>query len=95
MAVETVVGPLRTTDLMEVVGWDEGRSIDVEHRGLITGKGRLSLAADRDSTLITWSETLTFPWWIGGGLTAWLARPVLKWIWRANLARFDELVSSP
>jgi uncharacterized protein YndB with AHSA1/START domain len=95
MEVETVVGPFRTTDIMEVVGWDEGRSIDVVHQGLVTGTGRLSISDVDGTTTLTWAETLTFPLWLGGGLTAWFARPVLRSIWKGNLRRFDQLVSSP
>ncbi|MDP9143967.1 MAG: SRPBCC family protein, partial [Actinomycetota bacterium] len=31
--VPTRVGPLRTTDLMTVVEWDEGKAIAVDHQG--------------------------------------------------------------
>lgn len=92
MEVETRVGPLRTVDVIEVVGWVEGRSIEVEHRGLITGIGRLSVSAP--PTTVTWGETLRFPWWLGGPVTAWLARPVLASIWRGNLMRLERAVNS-
>lgn len=95
MEVETVVGPLRTTDIMEVVGWDEGRSIEVVHEGLVTGRGTLSAEPNGESTMVRWVEVLTFPWWLGGAVTAWLARPVLAAIWRGNLKRLEESVSSP
>jgi hypothetical protein len=32
MQVRTVVGPFRTTDVMEVTEWDERRTIGVRHR---------------------------------------------------------------
>jgi uncharacterized protein YndB with AHSA1/START domain len=86
MRVATRVGPLRTTDLMEVTEWDEPRAIGVVHRGLVSGEGRFELAAVAGGTRFTWRERLSFPWWLGGPLTAWLARPVLAWVWRRNLA---------
>ena len=92
MEVLTVVGPFRTTDIMEVVGWVEGRSIDVIHRGLVTGEGTLSLRPDRAGTIVNWDETLHFPWWLGGPITAWLARPVLAAVWRGNLRRLAEIL---
>ena len=95
MDVETRVGPFRTTDRMEVTGWVEGRSIEVVHTGLVTGRGTLSLTTKEDGTLITWDEELQFPWWLGGAITAWLARPVLRRIWRRNLANFEATLSSP
>jgi hypothetical protein len=94
MEVETVVGPLRTIDLMEVVGWDEGRSIEVEHRGMVKGRGVLSVSGSGGHTRVSWVEELAFPWWLGGEVTAWLARPVLAAMWRGNLRRLEESLSS-
>jgi hypothetical protein len=94
MEVVTVVGPFRTVDVMEVVGWEEGRSIEVAHRGLITGRGILTAEPALEGTLVSWLEELTFPWWLGGPITAWLARPVLAAIWRGNLARLEEGITS-
>jgi uncharacterized protein YndB with AHSA1/START domain len=95
MRVKTVVGPFRTIDIMEVVGWDEGRSIEVEHRGLVTGRGTLEAQSVGTATVVAWDETLRFPWWLGGPVTAWLARPVLAAVWRGNLRRLAESLSSP
>jgi hypothetical protein len=96
MMVETVVGPLRTLDEMEVMGWEEGHSIEVAHTGLITGRGIFTLeAGGPGETLVTWDEELRFPWWLGGGVTGMLARPVLGRIWRGNLRRLEESLSVP
>ena len=95
MRVKTVVGPFRTMDEMEVVGWEEGSSIEVEHRGLVTGRGTLAVSGDESSSRVTWDEVLTFPWWLGGPVTAWFARPVLRQIWKGNLARLDEGLTGP
>lgn len=92
MRVQTVVGPFSLVDEMTVVGWDEGNSIDVEHTGLVKGVGRLSVNV---GGLITWDETLRFPWWLGGPITAWFAKPILRRIWKGNLRRLDEIVSAP
>ena len=94
MAVETRVGPLRTTDVMEVTAWEPGERIAVAHRGLFTGRGEFRLADEGEGTRFTWSERITFPWFFGGRLGAWLARPVLTWVWRRNLARLRERFSS-
>lgn len=85
MEVRTVVGPFRTTDVMEVTEWEEGRSIGVRHTGLVTGEGRFELSPVAGATRFTWTEELTFPLWLGGPITAFFAQPVLGWIWRRNL----------
>lgn len=85
MRVETRVGPFRTTDLMEVTEWREGEAIGVVHRGLITGSGRFQLTSLPGGTRLVWSERLSFPWWLGGVITAHAARPILRTIWRRNL----------
>ncbi len=95
MKVETRVGPFRTTDVLEVIGWEVGHHIVVEHRGVVTGTGRLATLGDEGSTLVTWTETLHFPWWLGGFISALAARPFLRSIWKGNLRRLDGLLSSP
>lgn len=94
MIVETKIGPFRTNDKLEVVDWKEGHHIVVEHRGVVTGSGRLAALADDGATLVTWTEELRFPWWLGGRLTAWLARPFLTSIWKTNLKRLASRLSS-
>jgi hypothetical protein len=93
MEVATAIGPFRTTDIMEVVSWEEGRSIGVIHEGIVTGRGTLSIHSGDDSTTVSWDETLTFPWWLGGPVTAWLARPVLAAVWKGNLRRLEISLS--
>lgn len=85
MRVETVVGPLRTTDRMEVTDWVEGESIGVEHTGLVTGRGHFRLSPVAGGTRFMWTEELSFPPYLGGPVTAFLAKPVLGFIWRRNL----------
>jgi hypothetical protein len=90
----TRVGPRRTGDRMAVTRWVEGREIGVRHEGLVTGDGRFTLERasrgrrDRgEQTVVAWSERLRFPWYVGGPVTALLAKPVLRRIWRGNLRR--------
>ncbi len=88
--VRTVVGPFATTDVMSVTEWEPPRRLGVEHRGAFTGVGRFTLAPDASGTALTWEETLRFPWWAGGPLGSWVAAPVLRRIWTANLRRLGE-----
>ena len=90
MEVETRFGPLRTTDVMEVTEWVPGERIAVIHHGLFTGKGAFTLTDEDDGTRFTWSEHIRFPWFFGGPLGAWLARPVFTWVWRRNLRRLRD-----
>lgn len=94
MDVKTKVGPFQTTDVIEVTGWEEGSHIDVIHRGLVTGTGRLSVRPANTGSRIIWTEQLTFPWWVGGRITAMAARPILERIWAGNLSRFAEQVAN-
>jgi hypothetical protein len=71
---------------MEVTEWDHRRRIGVRHTGVVTGQGVFELEeVDPANTRFTWRERLTFPWYLGGPLTAWLAWPVLRAVWKRNL----------
>lgn len=92
MTVDTKLGPLRLTDRLEVIGWDEFRSIAVDHRGIVRGTGRFELAPMANGIRFTWREHLRFPWWLGGAPTALLARLILTRVWSGNLRRFKTMV---
>ncbi len=94
MRVPTRIGIFRTTDILEVVDWVDGQSIAVSHQGVVSGSGRFTLSGDDVETTLTWTEDIVFPWWVGGVVTAWLARPVLKLIWSGNLNRFALQLST-
>jgi uncharacterized protein YndB with AHSA1/START domain len=93
MRVPTRVGPFRTTDLMIVTQWVEGKMMEVDHEGAVSGSGRFEIEPLGTGTRLTWSEELRFPWWLGGGLGAWVAGPILKQIWRGNLGRLAARVT--
>ena len=83
---DTRVGPFRLTDVMEVTEWKPRRVIGIRHVGLVTGSGRFTLRRGRRGrTRFTWSEQLTFPWWMGGPLGAEVGGTVLRLIWKRNL----------
>jgi carbon monoxide dehydrogenase subunit G len=92
---ETRIGPLRTTDVMEVTEWRDGQSLGVRHRGIVSGVGRFVLrGGGRGGTRITWDERLRFPWWLGGPVAGLVAAPVLRLVWRGNLRRLASLVEN-
>jgi len=91
----TKVGPIRLTDRMTVIEWERGKLVGIEHRGVVTGRGRFTLRRRRRGrTLFTWNERLRFPWWMGGPVGALAAKPVLRWIWRRNLLRLKTIVEA-
>lgn len=90
---DTKVGPLRLTDRMEVTEWRHNEAMAIRHTGVVSGHGRFRLLAnDGDggtaNTRIEWTETLRFPWWMGGPLGAVVAHPLLRAVWKRNLRRF-------
>jgi Polyketide cyclase / dehydrase and lipid transport len=92
---DTKVGPIRLTDRMEITDWRPREAMGVRHDGLVTGVGVFTLdPIDLGRrTRFTWSEGLTFPWWMGGPLAGWLGGTVvLGMIWRRNLANLAKLV---
>ena len=91
---DTRVGPLKLTDRMEITEWRERKAMTIRHTGLVRGIGRFTLKARPGGTLFTWEERLRFPWWLGGPLTGVVASPVLRQIWKGNLAQLKERVES-
>jgi carbon monoxide dehydrogenase subunit G len=92
---DTKVGPLRLTDLMEVTEWSPGKALGVRHVGVVTGTGRFTMQPARGHrTRLAWVEELHFPLWLGGPVGARAAAPVLRRIWRRNLAALGERVAT-
>jgi Polyketide cyclase / dehydrase and lipid transport len=84
---DTKIGPLRLRDRMTVTEWVPGHSLGIRHRGVVAGEGRFMLKRrTRGGTKFVWEERLDFPWWLGGPLGVVMARPILKRVWRRNLA---------
>ncbi|MBI5156953.1 MAG: SRPBCC family protein [Acidimicrobiia bacterium] len=92
--VATRVGPFRTSDEMEFTAWEPPRLMAVSHQGLFTGEGRFVCEPTATGTRFRWEETIRFPWYLGGSIGAWIARPVLAAIWRRNLHRLAERLSA-
>lgn len=85
----TRIGPFSTLDILRVVEWEPGAAMAIEHRGVVTGTGRFTLRpAARGMTELAWREELRFPWWMGGPAGERAAAPILRRVWRANLAHF-------
>jgi len=90
---DTKVGPFRLTDRMAITEWKPRRSMGVSHTGVVSGTGRFTLRRRRAGrTRFGWDERLSFPWWLGGPVGAAVVAPILKRIWRRNLANLKALV---
>ena len=53
-----------------------------------------SVAGRGSRTRFTWTERLRFPWWMGGPVGALAAKPILRAVWRRNLATLKQLVEA-
>lgn len=86
--VPTRVGPLTTVDYMTFTAWEPPNRMAIAHEGKFTGIGELALRATMDGTVLTWREEIHFPAIFGGPAGEWVAAPILRRIWKANLDRF-------
>lgn len=94
---DTKVGPIKLVDQMTITSWVPEREMGVTHTGVVTGTGKFTLEQlDATRTRFTWTESLVFPWWLGGPLGALVGgQLVMKAIWRRNLKALKKLVESP
>jgi carbon monoxide dehydrogenase subunit G len=88
----TTVGPFRLNDRMVVTEWEPCRVMGIEHRGIVTGRGRFTIEPTGEHTRFTWTEVLRFPAWMGGPVGEMAARPVLEAVWARNLRNLRDLV---
>ena len=95
MLVETRVGPLKSGDRMRITEWRVGEVIGITHLGEVKGEGLMQLTDyGAGWTLLRWTERLRLPARFGGALGELAAAPILRMIFRADLARFAKLVES-
>ncbi|MBI30123.1 MAG: hypothetical protein CL519_02200 [Actinobacteria bacterium] len=92
---DTKVGPLKTTDKMQITEWTPNQTLTIRHKGLVEGTGSFILEKNSDGkTLFIWEEKLDFPLLFGGRVTEFFAKPVLIKIWKKNLFRLKHLVET-
>lgn len=93
---DTRIGPLTTTDVLRFVEWEPPRVMGIEHVGMVRGEGRFTLEPldGGRRTRFVWDEDLSFPARLGGPLGARLGAPVIRRIWRRNLARLKAKVEA-
>ncbi len=92
---DTRIGPFTTTDVMEVTAWEPERRLGVIHTGVVEGVGEFTLCEVAEGrTELCWSEELRFPWFMGGSIGGFFARPIMRWIWKRNLAGLKAQIES-
>lgn len=93
---DTKVGPIKLVDVMTITAWEPNAVMGVTHTGVVTGTGEFTLTALTESTTrFTWTESLVFPWWLGGPIGAIVGgQIVMKAIWRRNLRELKKLVEA-
>ena len=89
----TRLGPIRLIDRMEVTDWRDLEVMGIRHQGVVSGVGEFRLTPCRGPggeahSRFEWTETLRFPWWMGGAIGAVAAGRVLGAVWSRNLRRF-------
>lgn len=95
---DTKVGPITLTDVMTVTEWQPERTMGVRHTGVVTGTGVFELEPIDlgRRTRFTWTEDLSFPWYLGGRLGEIVGgQAVMKQIWKRNLRRLRSIVENP
>jgi carbon monoxide dehydrogenase subunit G len=95
---DTKVGPITLTDEMTITEWEPERTMGVRHTGVVTGTGTFGLEPIDlgRRTRFTWTEDLTFPWFLGGRLGEVVGgRAVMKQIWKRNLRRLRAIIENP
>jgi carbon monoxide dehydrogenase subunit G len=93
---DTKVGPIKLVDVMTITAWEPEKVMGVKHTGVVTGTGEFTLEPNGcTGTRFTWTESLDFPWWLGGPLGAFVGgQIVMKAIWRRNLRKLKQLVEN-
>jgi hypothetical protein len=86
----TKIGPIVLTDVMTITAWEDERIMGVRHHGIVTGEGTFTLNPSGSGVDLTWHEALNFPWFFAGTLGAYVARPILRAVWRGNLKRLEK-----
>ena len=91
----TKIGPLSTTDVMKVTEWEPGAVMGIEHRGVVTGRGRFTLRPVGTAlTEFCWDEDLSYPAWMGGAIGERLSRPIFLRLWAGNLKRLRAKIEA-
>lgn len=93
-AVATIkIAGIRTTDPVEVVGWEPPKKLEIEHQGWVKGSGLITCKTIEDaSTRVDWRESLIPPLGMFGWMGLMVLRPRMRSIFQRDLAMLKDLV---
>jgi len=89
-----VFGVPATTDVMVVTGWDPPRRMEVEHRGMVKGRGEWLLEPLAGGTRFTWVEELRLPAGPVGEAALRVYRPVQRRNMQASIRNLAAMLSA-
>lgn len=91
---ETKIGPLKTTDKIEITNWVDEKEMTVRHSGVVTGTGIFHLDAHDEKVDVIWEERLNFPIYFGSKIGEAVAKPIFRKIWSENLRNLKKRVEA-
>ena len=78
---------------MTFTKWEKNAEIEVEHEGIVTGKGSFLLEAlENKTTKFSWRETLKFPIILGGVVGEIFGSYILERIWKKNITNLKKII---
>jgi hypothetical protein len=87
------IAGIKTRDVVQVVGWEPPKRLEIEHRGWVSGHGEIHLTPlGRDRTHIFWREELNPPAGLAGAIGMTALRPLLKRLFARDLGVLATLV---
>lgn len=87
------IGGITTRDVAEVVAWQPGKLLGIEHKGWVSGEGELHLTAlGSDRTHVFWVERLHPPLGIAGAVGLTVFKPLMTRIFKRDLRVLQGLV---
>lgn len=91
----TQIWKFHLDDLMLITDWSENRRMSVQHDGIVKGNGSFLLTPQGSGTDFAWDENLLFPMTLGGPIGEYIARPIMRRMWRNNLASLKDRIEGP
>lgn len=82
---------ISTVDLIEVLRWEPPSTLEIGHRGWVSGTGLIKCFKSANGCQVYWRETLLPPWGPMGAAGLRIFRPVMKRIFARDLGLLKSL----